>query len=237
METTVGQRISLLIDHYCGGNEKRFAESLGVSPAVINNYTNGKQQSKPGFDVLYKICTTYPQVQIEWLISGQGEMLKPNAQENLPTAVVRGIPLLNVKAAANGKGGYLPESSYIVSEETIHLPPHLLRGGRYIAVTVRGDSMAPTLQHGDIIICREIEPHRWQELPQQEVCLVESEENGLQVKRIENRLLQEGYITCHSDNPEHAPFQLWHEQIRQVWQVCWRLSGYLEPPAVLRGGI
>lgn len=237
METTVGQRITLLIDHYCGGSEKRFAESLGVSPAVINNYTNGKQQSKPGFDMLHKICTTYPQVQIEWLISGYGEMLKQTMEEKSAAAAnanMRSIPLLDVKAAANGKGGYLPESSYIASEEVIHLPHHLVRGGRHIAVTVRGDSMSPTLQHGDIIICKEIERHLWQELPQQEVCLVESEENGLQVKRIENRLPQEGLITCLSDNPEHAPFQLSHEQIRQVWQVCWRLSGYLEPPATLR---
>lgn len=237
METTVGQRITLLIDYYCGGSEKRFAESLGVSPAVINNYTNGKQQSKPGFDMLHKICTTYPQVQIEWLISGYGEMLKHTIEEKqvvMTHTAMRNIPLLDVKAAANGKGGYLPESPYIASEEVIHLPHHLVRGGRHIAVTVRGDSMSPTLQHGDIIICKEIEPSRWQELPQQEVCLVESEDNGLQVKRIENRLPQDGMITCLSDNPEHAPFQLFHEQIRQVWQVCWRLSGYLEPPAALR---
>jgi phage repressor protein C with HTH and peptisase S24 domain len=237
METTVGQRITLLIDHYCGGSEKRFAESLGVSPAVINNYTNGKQQSKPGFDMLHKICTTYPQIQIEWLISGYGEMLKQTVeQKHVATAhsAMRNIPLLDVKAAANGKGGYLPESPYITSEEVIHLPHHLVRGGRHIAVTVRGDSMSPTLQHGDIIICKEIEPNRWQELSQQEVCLVESEDNGLQVKRIENRLPQDGMIICLSDNPEHAPFQLSHEQIRQIWQVCWRLSGYLEPPAALR---
>lgn len=233
METTVGQRITLLIEHFCKGNEKRFAESLGVSPAVINNYTNGKQQSKPGFDMLYKICKTYPQVQIEWLISGQGEMLKPAAATS-PQADLRDIPLLDVKAAANGKGGYLPESNCIASDEVIQLPARLLRHGRYIAVTVRGDSMTPTLQHGDIIICKEISPERLHELPQQEVCLVESEDNGLQVKRIENRLPQEGCIICRSDNPEHAPFRLSHRQIRQVWQVCFRLSGYLEPPASLQ---
>jgi len=236
METTVGQRITLLINHYCGGSEKRFAESLGVSPAVINNYTNGKQQSKPSFDMLHKICTTYPQVQIEWLISGQGEMLKQALAEKDTSAhaTMRSIPLLDVKAAANGKGGYLPDGPFIASEEVIYLPPHLVRGGRHIAVTVRGDSMAPTLQHGDIIICKEIEPNCWFELPQQEVYLVESEDNGLQVKRIENCLAQEGIIICWSDNPEHAPFQLSHEQIRKVWQVCWRLSNYLEPPASFR---
>ncbi len=233
MEITVNQRLMKVVDHFTKGNEKRFAEQIGVSPAVINNYTTGKQQSKPGFEVLSKICEQFPDINIEWLINGRGGMLKGAAVQSSPRLVVSTqdtsgnvtVPIINRRAAANFLTGYQTQE-YFEEMDALLLPGSLLRDGQYFALQVSGESMAPTLHDSDLVICRQVDRGRWDRLPDGEVCVVASETKGLQVKRIQNTLA-DGYLRCLSDNREHPPFSLLAEDIIEIWKVGWKLSAYL----------
>jgi phage repressor protein C with HTH and peptisase S24 domain len=230
MKNPVSERLTAIISYFAGGNEKRFAEAIGVKPAVINNYTNGKQQSKPGFEVLHKMVEAYPDLQIDWLVSGKGAMLRSeNSQPSLGvlTQDLRGnatVPIINRKAAANYLTGFQTQE-FFEQLDALQLPSAFVRGRQFYALQVSGDSMEPTLHDGDLVICYLCDRSDWDLLRNGDVCVVVSESRGLQVKRIK---MGDGTLTCLSDNRLHPAFQLPHDDIRQLWKVNWKLSAYLE---------
>jgi phage repressor protein C with HTH and peptisase S24 domain len=233
-QNIVSQRLTEIIDHFADGNEKRFADSLGVKPAVINNYTRGKQQSKPGFEVLYKIASEYPDVNVDWLLTGRGEMLisqgKGGARERwvISTQDITGnitVPLINRRAAANYLTGHQSQE-YFEQLDAIQLPSSFLSGKQYYALQVSGDSMMPTLHDGDYVFCYRCDRSEWSNLNNGDVCVILSE-NGLQIKRLANKDNQ-SHITCVSDNFQtHPAFNLTHDEIVEMWKVTWRMSSWL----------
>ena len=55
-----------------------FAAEIGVDASVLNNIMSPYgRKGKPSFDTLEKIATTYKRVNIEWLVTGRGEPLRP----------------------------------------------------------------------------------------------------------------------------------------------------------------
>ncbi len=57
-----------------GFSESEFAASISVGQRSLNYYLKGQQ--KPGLDIIVKISEAYPNVNLDWLITGNGAMLK-----------------------------------------------------------------------------------------------------------------------------------------------------------------
>lgn len=74
---SINSRFELLIKVLFNGKQSAFACAIGVTPSVINNIV-GKRQGKPSFELMEKI-STIEEVNIDWLISGRGEMLMSKA--------------------------------------------------------------------------------------------------------------------------------------------------------------
>lgn len=53
-------------------SQSQFADSIGVARASISHILSGR--NKPGFDFLEKMSAQYPNLSLEWLISGKGKM-------------------------------------------------------------------------------------------------------------------------------------------------------------------
>lgn len=64
---------------YAGLSARQFDLSIGAS----NGYTLRMQKNNAsiGSDVIENILKTYPQLNVIWLITGEGEMLKENEEE------------------------------------------------------------------------------------------------------------------------------------------------------------
>ncbi|MCC8089225.1 MAG: hypothetical protein LIO79_08205 [Rikenellaceae bacterium] len=62
-------RLLELINIKSDGVKSSFAKKIGVQPSVIENYV-GKRMSKPSFEIIYKIITAFPDVDANWLITG-----------------------------------------------------------------------------------------------------------------------------------------------------------------------
>jgi hypothetical protein len=80
---TVASRISTFIDHCVGiehGRNKRFADKMGVTEFVVSNWV----KRGAGTSVIMKIKNAFPEVSVEWLLSGEGEMLKHPTKEDSP---------------------------------------------------------------------------------------------------------------------------------------------------------
>ena len=77
-QTSVHERLNLLINHFAKGNKAAFAKEIGTLPSVIASIIGGRM-SKPSFELLEKIVLRYPEVNSSWLLTGRGMMLIPEA--------------------------------------------------------------------------------------------------------------------------------------------------------------
>lgn len=154
----IKQRI-LQYAEYLGVSKRDFYKAIGVS--------RGTLESKTGIteDVLAKFIAIYKNVDIEWLLTGRGSMLRKHSDDAAVPAVqavfplrsdhsveLQSVPLYEFDATAglvalfSDKGANRPVNFLQIPD----LPP--CDG----AVYVRGDSMYPLLKSGDIVLYKEI---------------------------------------------------------------------------------
>lgn len=66
-------------------NEKvtaaKLADILEVQPSAISHILSGR--NKPSFDLILKLTSKFPRFNIEWLITGKGNMYKVAIQQSL----------------------------------------------------------------------------------------------------------------------------------------------------------
>lgn len=73
---SVSERIAQMVEHFNKGNKSAFAKAVGISNQSLGEIV-GARQSAPSFAALQKMLTAFPEVRMEWLIMGKGEMLPP----------------------------------------------------------------------------------------------------------------------------------------------------------------
>jgi hypothetical protein len=61
-----------------------FANEIGLDASVLNNIMSPMgRQGNPSFETLQKIALKFPRVNMEWLVTGRGEPLRPFGAEQL----------------------------------------------------------------------------------------------------------------------------------------------------------
>jgi phage repressor protein C with HTH and peptisase S24 domain len=228
---TIHDRIKQVVDTLADGKNTLLATRIGVSEANIRGYIKGNM---PKADFLEKIVRSYD-VSSEWLLTGQGEMLRNRQQnseirddnsveivtnpDNLPadgrpTATAApsvdpsvGIPLIPIDAMA----GYLRgEVSVTEAECDRFVIPGVVAD--YI-ISVRGDSMVPLYCSGDLVACRRLSLtdifFQWGK------AYIVDTSQGVVIKRLRPGSTPDT-ITFVSENPAYDPFELRREEIYHV---------------------
>ncbi|WP_409070879.1 helix-turn-helix transcriptional regulator [Hymenobacter sp. HSC-4F20] len=136
------------------------------------------------------------------------------------------IPLINYKAAANYLAGYQSQEFFEQSSPMI-LPSEIVRQGHMRGVQVVGDSMETTYHDGDWLVCRYLERFDWESLTDLECYVVVTESRGLQIKRVKNRLRRDGFLRLRSDNRTHPPFNVYYDDILEIWHVEAQITKYM----------
>lgn len=67
-------RIKQILD-YSGLNQQEFAEKIAVAPATLSNILKGRV-AKYNTDLVMSIRAVFPNIDFEWLLTGNGQMLK-----------------------------------------------------------------------------------------------------------------------------------------------------------------
>jgi len=190
-----------------------FEKSINVSNGYINSISKGL-----GIDILNTIIEKYSNLNIEWVLSGKGNMLKTSHEDSKLSSLevvkshkpkyiekkedVQDIPLFNFKASAGIKEILGPSSNDFLID-TIRIPDMPKCDG---AIKIMGDSMMPKLKPGDIIMYKEM-PLNLQDLFYGEMYLISYEIDGdyyVVVKYIRKSEKGEPFIKLVSENPEHA---------------------------------
>ena len=203
------ERIEFIIERE-GMNKNSFSNAIGISNNVtITRIIN--EHRTPSRATCEKIVSAFPSYNLQWVLTGEGEMLNnsnpvPKYNEAVPIQQdVVYIPLVNQFAYAGYLDGYsdctyleqLPKVPFIVDHEG---------HGNYIAFEVKGDSMnngtEESYLEGDRLYCREIQPHLWatSKLHLRKWDFVIVHEDGIVVKRIIDHDVENHTITIHSLN-------------------------------------
>lgn len=212
MSTAFSRRFLSLIDQITEGNKKRFAEVTGRSASTIYRLCRGG--SRPSLAYLEQLSEQFS-IDLNWLITGQRatDDVTNNTKPDMVLA-----PKFDVEASAGfGQVGAGEEISDHFGFSKQWLSSQLGVHSEQLAfVSVRGGSMQPTLEHGDMILVDMSQKQAHKE----DIYLVHTED-GLLTKRLKPF---SGGVKVISDNPEYPSFEITHatgEQARIVGRVVW----------------
>ena len=72
---------------YCGLTQREFEKRCGVNHTDLNRKVQG-----PTAQYMMKICTAFPQLDMNWLFTGDGEMVKDGQQQVVPAKEYAACP-------------------------------------------------------------------------------------------------------------------------------------------------
>ncbi|MDD3005858.1 S24 family peptidase [Flavobacterium sp.] len=194
-----------------------FIENQGIKPSVFLEKTGLKKgfidrshQDSGATDLyLSKILDVFPELDPEWLLTGKGNMLKSERdQEQTPNE--KGIPLIPVEAMAGFGTG---------SEQVMHYDSHLYVVPEFdelkvdFMIRVKGSSMQPKYNSGDLVACKRLALNdlffQWNK-----VYVLDTDQGAL-VKRIKKGTNKD-HILIVSDNENYDSFELHLKKIYSV---------------------
>ena len=197
--------IDWLLNSENAPSKAALASELNIKPSKFSEILNGRMNA--GTDVMSLLCEKF-EISSRWLLTGHGNMTgqesepiaRPSAQTNSSA-----IPLIPYDAIA-GYGSFdfqeLPIEDFYTVEE--------LRGADFL-IRVKGDSMSPKYNGGDIVACKKIDTITfWQWHKIYAICTVNQ---GILIKRVEEYENNPAFITCRSENPAYKPFELHEDEI------------------------
>lgn len=255
MEQVDRQRGKVLpagVDGDTGGRIKQLFEHYKLSTYEANNrlgynrtsklYKVLKNEVRPGYETIVDLLASFPEVSADWLLMGQGPMLRADATDAAKPAltqhqVVRGDKVIVVtvddKGVENTVLVPIPaqaeyslahnEAVYMQQFGTYKIPG--FERGEFRAFEVAGDSMAPTINHRDVVVASRVEELRL--LEPGEVYVVVTAESVM-LKRIKNRLrANDPEVMLYSDNPHRLPYGMETRDVQELWRVRGCVSSYI----------
>ena len=72
------KRLQKVIDYY-GESASSFAEKIGVQRSSISHILSGR--NKPSLEFILKILSSFPEVELYWLLNGKGDFPSTNKLE------------------------------------------------------------------------------------------------------------------------------------------------------------
>lgn len=197
---------------------KSFELKCGLSTGYVTSMRKGF-----GPDKLNNVLTAFPELNRDWLLYGEGEMLNPKViQNNQSGDNTNGsdaniIPLLPVSA----QGGSLNDFIVSVRDCDCEKVVSPVRDADF-AIPVTGESMAPEYPSGSQVHVKRINESafiEWGRVYVLDTC------NGTVIKRIVPSNV-EGCIRCLSINPDpmYAPFDVSLKDVYGIYRVIICLS-------------
>ena len=231
LATGIGEMIQAECDLSKISNYKErleiFCDEMGISPLFFLTKCKfyGKSLKRlpndPSKNLLKSIASTYPILNLEWLKTGNGNMLNEEII-SLSAKNVSLIPLVPHMAYAGYLNGFA-DNAYMSALPTIPIIKE--DKGKFVAFEVNGDSMDDgsfrAYQDGDIIICKLIPIDLINNgdinLIGKELVLVHKE--GILVKQVTSIDLAKAFISLHSYNPIYKDLTLGLEDVMQVFTI------------------
>jgi transcriptional regulator with XRE-family HTH domain len=226
MELAVNQRLKFFRTNK-GLSQKRVAEGLGVTQTYLSEVEN--ERLKPSISLLNRYRKEF-QLSPLWLLSGEGSMQLDDDKYIVGHVASETKSSYYKSNCRMISGNFLSQYLDSVREKQLPQLPRVdlswLADTDLQAFEKMGDSMQPTLLHGDWAIGRKhnLPKEPWQS--GQVYVLVTT--HTIYISRLQ---MKRGRLVLKHDNPGYGDVELNDMEVNEAWLVEYRL-GYL-PAAVL----
>jgi phage repressor protein C with HTH and peptisase S24 domain len=183
-----------------GVSKYEFYSKTGISNGILSQ-SNGISE-----DNILKFLSYYRDINVKWLITGEGEMMQGSDNKYVNEPVLKyqktkKLPLIPLSAVA---GLPIANDVSIVSEDCEYYDiPEFNKKADYL-IRVTGSSMSPKYNSGDIVACKKLPLDTF--FQWNKVYLLDTEQGPLikRIKKSENK----GSIILVSDNIKYDPFEI-----------------------------
>ena len=216
---TKKERLEALIAHYSDGKPTRFAKHIGVAPSTISTWI---ARDTFDYDLLFAKCEM---ISPEWLLTGNGSMLKTALQEAMAVEPVRsespnkGAPYYDVDFL----GGFdLTFNDQTINPEyNIDFKPFNKQGVSWVNIT--GHSMEPRINHGDIIAIKEC---RLEDVQYGEIYAVVLDTiRTVKILRKSNNPDRMRYVPINEENYDEQEYE--NSRILRIFEVLGNVSRFI----------
>lgn len=186
---------------------KSFQESIGVSGSYVANISQGI-----GASVLDRISKVYPELNIDWLLHDDGEMIKEVGDVDLVGKVVLVLPV----SAQAGRLTDFVTSIYARDCEKMVSPID----DAEFAVPITGESMSPEYPNGSRVLVKRINEKAfidWGRTFVLDTC------NGVVIKNVYPGSTEDR-VKCVSVNTKFPDFEVQYSDIYGWYRVLLHLS-------------
>lgn len=222
------KRVELIIEKE-GLNKNSFSKAIGISNNVtITRIIN--EHRTPSRATCEKIVSAFPAYNLEWLLTGEGNMLTDAPSQTyhsnarpIDDLSYMNVPVIHIKAQCGYLAGY-GDTEYIDTLPTMPVIVDKTYHGKYRIFEAEGDSMDDNSRlaicDGDKVLAREVRRDLW--LPKLHIndwyFVIIHRTKGISIKQITAQD-DKGNITCHSLNELFNDYTVNLDDVVEIYNV------------------
>lgn len=222
------KRVEFIIERE-GLNKNSFSKAIGISNNVtITRIIN--EHRTPSRATCEKIVSAFPAYNLEWLLTGEGNMLTDATSQTYHSNArpvddlsYMNVPVIHIKAQCGYLAGY-GDTEYIDTLPTMPVIVDKTYHGKYRIFEAEGDSMDDNSRlaicDGDKVLAREVRRDLW--LPKLHIndwyFVIVHRTNGISIKQITAQD-DKGNITCHSLNELFNDYTVNLDDVVEIYNV------------------
>ena len=222
------KRVEFIIEKE-GLNKNSFSKAIGISNNVtITRIIN--EHRTPSRATCEKIVSAFPAYNLEWLLTGEGNMLTDAPSQTYHSNArpvddlsYMNVPVIHIKAQCGYLAGY-GDTEYIDTLPTMPVIVDKTYHGKYRIFEAEGDSMDDNSRlaicDGDKVLAREVRRDLW--LPKLHIndwyFVIVLRINGISIKQITAQD-DKGNITCHSLNELFNDYTVNLDDVVEIYNV------------------
>ena len=234
-EVTANERLRRLQKILGYTSQQAFADALGIKQGSLSDIYRAKNGI--GVSAQIKIALSKLGVNIDWLDTGEGEMLRTSEEkphhriESNVRPDLEGemewieVPLMPYKARAGVLAGF-GDPDWREGKQTMQILVDRRLRGDYLIYEVEGDSMDDgtinAFLEGDFLLCRVLPKSDWQYGIKKRTatfCVIATDTEGVVLKQITRHDKADGIITCHSLNPAYDDYEVNLSDVQAIFYV------------------
>jgi len=191
-------------------DQEKFAAKLDVATRTVQRWEKGEQVPDSNYLMrIAKVTGAAP----HWLLTGNGEMYATSHAESkiipLPTSRYKRVELVSLPLLSSVPGG-APSLMFHPDYVEKYITVDDIKDSNAFALEVKGNSMAPRIEDGDIIV---VSPKL--ESRTGDICVVRVNDEDT-VKRVK---IEDQFIHLIPLNPEYEPMAVRKKDVSFVWRV------------------
>lgn len=205
----IKKRILNFIDEM-GFNKSKFYRDTGITRGVLDKDSGLTENN------IAKFIAAYPDVQLTWLLKGEGKMFKEHFSSSGAVAEpkeeyirnLKLIPLLTVQDIRDLVEN--PSKSEDLISSRNYVIPEFSEADFLIRLS--GDDMLPTYNSGDMVVCKLLDTSGYIQWGKAHLLLTDQ---GVLVRRV-HPSEKEGHLLLVSDNPAFPEFDILHKSVESI---------------------